>query len=74
MAVVDEYLATCADALPEEHRAIVESWKRKISRRFIMERYLKRSFIFISVHNRTVYLVSGITSSWEQMLWYRRKR
>ena len=34
----------------------------------MMERHLKKGTIFISMENEEVYQVSGIVSSWEEML------
>ena len=71
VAVIDEYLVEHADELPEEHRTIVEGWKRKVSGRFVLERHLKKGSVFISMEDGKVYLVSGINSSWEEMFFYR---
>ena len=71
VAVIDEYLAEHADGLPEEHRTIVEGWKRRVSGRFVLERHLKKGSVFISMEDEKVYLVSGINSSWEEMFFYR---
>ena len=71
VAVLDEYLVGHADELSEEHRTIVESWKRKISGRFVLERHLKKGSVFVSMEDEKVYLVSGINSSWEEMFWFR---
>ena len=66
VAVIDEYLKKNED-LPEEHKEIIRSWKRRIQGKFLMERHLKKGTIFISLENEEVYQVSGIISSWEEM-------
>ena len=64
--VIDEYLDESVQ-LPEEHRAIIRSWKRCLQGQFMMERHLKNGTIFISMEDEKVYQVSGIISSWEEM-------
>lgn len=64
--VIDEYLDESVQ-LPEEHKAIIRSWKRRIQGQFMMERHLKNGTIFISMDDEKVYQVSGIISSWEEM-------
>ena len=68
VAIIDEYLKENVN-LPEEHKEIVRSWKRRINGKFIMERHLKKGTIFISLQNEEVYQVSGIISSWEEMFY-----
>ncbi|HKM22406.1 MAG TPA: hypothetical protein VJZ01_10240 [Lachnospiraceae bacterium] len=67
--VIDEYLSSCPNML-EEHRNIVEGWKRSIKGRFIIERHLKSGSILISMEDETVYQVSGIITSIEEMFYY----
>lgn len=67
--VIDEYLLSCSDML-EEHRKIVESWKRSIKGRFIIERHLKSGSILISMEDEKVYQVGGIITSIEEMFCY----
>ena len=64
--LIDEYLAE--KKLPEKHKNIIWGWKKRISGKFIVERHLKKGTIFIQAENNEVYLVSGIISSWEEML------
>ena len=64
--LIDEYLTE--EKLPEEHKNIILGWKKRISGKFIVERHLKKGTIFIQAENREVYLVSGIISSWDEML------
>ena len=66
VSIIDEYLKECEN-LPEEHKEIISSWKRRVQGRFMMERHLKKGTIFISMENEEVYQVSGIISSWEEM-------
>ena len=68
VVIIDDYLKECVD-LPEEHKEIVQSWKRRVQGKFMMERHLKKGTIFISLDNEEVYQVSGIISSWEEMFY-----
>lgn len=70
VSVIDEYLTACGDDMHKENRAILESWKRRIRGEFILERHLKKGSVFISMDDKKVYLVSGITSGWEEIFWY----
>ena len=65
-AVIDGYLASAE--LPPDHREIIAGWSRFVSGEFILERNLKRGSVFISSEDEQVYLVSGIFSSWEEMI------
>ena len=53
--------------LPQEHREIIESWKRAVSAEFVLERHLKKGSALISLQDQFVYVVKGIDVSWEQM-------
>lgn len=66
--LIDEYLAKHSNKLSEENRGIVMSWKRCVADDFILERHLKSGSVFISLHTENVYLVKGLFSSWEDML------
>ena len=68
VTIIDDYLKERGD-LPEEYRKLIQSWKRRIQGRFLMERHLKKGTIFISLENEEVYQVSGIISSWEEMFY-----
>ena len=68
VTIIDDYLKE-NEGLPEEHKEIVRSWKRRIQGKFLMERHLKKGTIFISLENEEVYQVSGIISSWEEMFY-----
>ena len=71
VSVIDDYLSKHKDTLPEEHKMIISSWKRRISGEFIIERHLKKGSMFIFLDNDEVYKVSGITTSWKDMFGYR---
>ena len=66
--IIDDYLREDTD-LPDEHREIIQSWKRRVQEKFMMERHLKKGTIFISLDDEEVYQVSGIISSWEEMFY-----
>ncbi len=66
VTIIDDYLKE-NEGLPEEHKEIIRSWKRRIQGTYLMERHLKKGTIFISLENEEVYQVSGIISSWEEM-------
>ena len=66
VTIIDDYLNENSD-LPDDHREIIRSWKRRIQGKFMMERHLKKGTIFISLEDEEVYQVSGIISSWEEM-------
>ena len=51
-----------------DHREIIAGWSRFVSGEFILERNLKRGSVFISSEDEQVYMVSGIFSSWEEMI------
>lgn len=70
VTVIDDYLSSRGD-MPQEYKAIVSGWKRRIRGRFVLERHLKKGSIFISMEDEKVYQVSGIISSWEEMFSYR---
>lgn len=71
VAVIDEYLAEHTEDMSEEDRAIVVSWKRRVKGTFVLERHLKKGSIFISEDDGKVYQVNGITTTWEDMFWFR---
>ena len=54
--------------LPDEHREIIQGWKRCIPGTFILERHLRKGSVFISASTEDVYLVNGIIDSWDEML------
>ena len=69
-SLIGEYLAAHGSALPLEHQAILKSWERCISGRFVLERNLKNGGILISLDDERVYQVRGIKSSFEEMYYY----
>lgn len=69
VSVIDEYLLSAGRDLPNEHKEIVRSWKRRIRGHFLMERHLKKGTIFISMDTEEVYQVVGIISEWEDMFY-----
>jgi len=71
VSCIDEYIELRGDSLSEEHREIVRSWKKCVSGRFIVERHLKSGSVFLGENNE-VYLVKGITSSYEELFWYQK--
>lgn len=68
VGILDIYLEK-HPKMPEDERNIIRGWKRRIRGRFVAERHLKKGTIFISMENNEVYQVSGIQSSWEEMLY-----
>ena len=66
VTIIDDYLNENPD-LPDDHKEIIRSWKRRIQGKFMMERHLQKGTIFISLEDEEVYQVSGIISSWEEM-------
>ena len=70
-SLIDEYLEERGGALPAEHCAVLSGWKRRVKGRFVVERYLKRGAVLVSIEDRRVYLVRGIKISFEEMLYYR---
>ena len=67
--VVADFLWSHPSAeLPPDHREIIAGWSRFVSGEFILERNLKRGSVFISSEDEQVYLVSGIFSSWEEII------
>lgn len=69
-SLIGEYLAAHGSSLPLDHQAILKSWERCISGRFVLERNLKNGGILISMDDENVYQVRGIKSSFEEMYYY----
>ncbi len=69
VSIIDEYLELYSGYLPEGHKDIIRSWKRRIRGRFILERHLKKGSIVMSMDDERVqvFMVSGIMSSWKEM-------
>lgn len=69
VSVIDEYLEHQADTMSDEEFSIVESWKKAVQGKFVVERHLKNGSILISCEeDGNVYKVRGIYSSWREML------
>lgn len=66
VSIIDDYLSLSPEMKPEE-RDIVLNWKYAIHGRFVLERHLQGGSIFISMEDNEVYLVKGITDSWQEM-------
>ena len=66
VTIIDEYLFRRTD-MNQAERDLVLTWKQAIHGRFALERHLRGGSIFISLDNNEVYLVKGITSSWQEM-------
>ena len=69
--LIDSYIAA-QDKISDDERDLVLSWKKCVNGLFILERILKKGAMLISMDNREVYQVSGIISSWDEMLGYVR--
>ena len=52
--IIDRYIKENPE-LQEEHKEIIQGWKRRIQGKFIMERHLKKGTIFISMEDEQVY-------------------
>ncbi len=63
--IIDEYLAEVE--MPDEHRQIINGWKRHRTGHYILERNLKKGTIFISMEDTSVYSVFGLYSTFEEM-------
>ena len=71
VSLIDEYLKSAED-IENNDRELIQSWKRCISGRFILERILKKGAILISGEDEKVYQVSGIISTWAEMFGFAR--
>ena len=69
-SVIDDYLKNTRDEISERDRELIRSWKRRVSGQFIVERILKKGAILLS--DDKVYQVSGIMSSWDELLRFTR--
>ncbi len=69
ISVIDEYLNLQSEKMATEQVSIIEGWKKVVHGRFIVERHLKSGSVLVSCdRNDEVYIVSGIYSSWREML------
>ena len=55
--LIDQYLNEYGAEIPDEHKEIIYSWKRRVQGRFVMERHLKKGTIFISEDNKVYHLL-----------------
>ena len=67
---IDEYIEATEEqfGIDECDRQLLESWRQPISGRFILERHLSKGSVFIDTKTMKVYLVKGLTDSWNEML------
>ena len=70
-SLIDEFLSGPGSVLPAEEQAILRSWKRVRSGRFIIERNQKKGSVVIDMEDDSVYLVRGIITSLEEMFHHR---
>ena len=70
-SLIDEFLSGPGSVLPAEEQAILRSWKRVRSGRFIIERNQKKGSVVIDMEDDSVYLVRGIITSLEEIFHYR---
>lgn len=69
VSVIDEYLDVNSEKMSDEQIAIVASWKKVVHGTFVVERHLKNGSALVSSDSEgVVYIVSGIYSSWREML------
>lgn len=68
--ILDEYISAVSEqhGLPDEDRRILEGWKHPVSAAFVLERHLAKGSIFIDPETEKVYLVKGLTQTWEELL------
>ena len=64
---IDEFIEANEERLSAVERTLLESWRRPISGRFVLERHLAKGSIFIESKEGNVYLVKGLTDSWSVM-------
>lgn len=68
VTIIEEYI-NATPVLNEEEKFILRSWKRQFTGKFILERHLKTGSILLSCEDDDrVFHVSGIFSSWEEMI------
>ena len=66
--IIDEFVLSDFKKMDEEKTEIVNSWKKAIHGKFIVDRHLRKGSVLVSVDNNEVYIVKGIYSSWREML------
>ncbi len=68
-SVIDEYIASVAEKMEDEDKAMISGWKHAVGGSFVVERHLNKGSVLISVEDAPrVYIVKGIYSSWREML------
>ena len=68
-SLIDIYLIQAQQEISEEDRAILLHWKEMhITGSFILERHLANGSVLIREETNEVYLVKGLTQSWQEML------
>ena len=60
--IIDEFVQSDFKKMDKEEIAIVNSWKKSILGKFIVERHSRKGSVFISADNDEVYIVNGIYS------------
>ena len=68
--ILDEYIAQYSEqvGLPDDDRRILEGWKHPVTATFVLERHLSRGSVFIDPETEKVYLVKGLTQTWEELI------
>jgi len=67
--LIDEYLAQLKTKdVTEDERAIIEGWKRHVTGHYIIERHFDSGSVLINLKTHNVYLVKGLTESWQELL------
>lgn len=68
--ILDEYIKAVSeqDGLSEEDRLVLDGWKHPVSATFVLERHLSKGSIFIDPETGKVYLVKGLTQTWEELI------
>ena len=67
--IIDQYLAEKGKTLSSEEISILESWKKHVTSRFLLERNLKKgSILFELKSTKQIYLVKGIKKSLDDIL------
>lgn len=68
---IDDFIAAVQEQgeIDSEDQRLLESWKRPLTRKFVLERHLTRGSVFIDSKSEKVYLVKGLTDPWKELLW-----
>ena len=65
VSIIDDYLSLRPDIARDE-RDIILNWKHAVHGDFALERHLQGGSSFISLKDSRVYLVKGLTDSWQE--------